>query len=141
MKITWNTDVFDLSGLSKRDKKKAVNAMAGQVMKDKEYRRSMKGMGNKTAKAVARAAVKVAVERTEAQQTAEANKKSALDTYTDLVARFAKARRKRAKAQKKNVGKLNVRTGLVVLARLPKDKKAKKAKKVKPYKAKNVKKV
>lgn len=136
MKITLNTELFDLSGLSRKEKKKAMTRMSKQVMKDKAYRRSMKSMGNKTARAVAKAAVKVAVDRAEAQRTAEANKKTALDVYTDLVARFAKARRKRAKSQKKNVGKLNTRTGLVVLAGLPKTKKAKKAKKIKVYKPK-----
>lgn len=136
MKITLNTELFDLSGLSRKEKKKTMTRMSRQVMKDKSYRRSMKNMGTQTARAVAKAAVKVAVDRAEAQRAAEANKKTSLEVYTDLVARFAKARRKRAKDQKKNVGKLNPRTGLVVLGRLPKSKKIKKAKKVKIYKAK-----
>ena len=70
---------------------------------------------------------------------------SGLEVYTELVAKFAAARRKNKKRQKKvlKIAKkegYNPETGLYTLQKADKITLAKKAKPIKPYKPKKVKK-
>ena len=94
---------------------------------------------------VKEAAVKAAVEATLGTKTGDPavpHKKSGLEVYTDLVGKFADARKKHRKKQKKALKAAkkegyNPATGLYTLKKADK---IKTAKKIKPYKPKKSKK-
>ena len=152
--------VVTLNGLSKKERKKVTGKLVGKVMKDKKFRRTMDVTGKKLSHKAAEAAAKIAVSEAlgvdqDPAVLADSGVSlgtSGLDAYTDLVARFAKARRKQkklakkaekkqAKKLKKQGGKLNKKTGLIKLLKAEKVKKAPKAKRLKYRKpAKNGKK-
>lgn len=127
--------VISLRGFSKKEKKQVVKALTRDVVKNKQYRKSLRHaetpIPKKVAKTAARAAVVATLESAQEQPTP-------LERYTELVGKFSAARkkykikqRKKAKAAKK--AGYNPATGLYALGKLPKVKMAKRAK---PYKAK-----
>ena len=147
--------VVTLSGLSRKEQRKVSDRLVKKVMKDKKFRQTMDRTGTRLGKKAAEVAARVAVnealgvEQDPAVQ-AEGGVSlglSGLELYADLVARFAKARKKakknvkkaekkKAKTLKKKGGKLSKKTGLITLMKAEKLKKAPKAKKLKYRKPK-----
>lgn len=143
--------VVTVAGLTPKEQKKVTGKLVKAVMKDKNYRKAVSTTGKKISEEAAEAAARVAVAEALGTNEGEEHnvtlRPSGLDLYADLVARFAKARRKKLKNQKKAAkkhakdlkkkgGKLNKKTGLIKLMKAEKLKKAPMAKKHKPYKAK-----
>ena len=134
--------VVSIAGLSRRKQKKVVKRITKEVTKDKGFKKSIrksnKEMGHKIPKIVKEAAVKAAVEATLGTKTgnpAVPPKKTGLEVYTDLVLKFAAARRKHKKKQKKAFKKAKQdgykpKTGLYKLEKLEK---ITLAEKIKPY--------
>lgn len=127
--------VISLKGLSKREKKQVVKTLTRDVVKDKQYRKTLRRseapIPGKVARSAARAAVVATLDRAKEQPTA-------LERYTELVDKFSVARKKYKLKQKKKAkaarkAGYDPATGLYALKKLPKVKMAKKAK---PYKAK-----
>ena len=139
--------VVSIAGLRGRERKKEVKRVTKEITKDKQFkkavRRASRQNGQKLPKEVRNAAVSAAVEATlGSEKYAPPRKRSGLDVYTDLVGKFAAARRKNQKKKKKTlkIAKkegYNPATGLYTLK---KDTPIKKAKAIKPYKPKKVKK-
>ncbi len=133
--------VVSIAGMSKKEQKKVVKRMTGEVIKDKQYRKTLKRSEEPVSKEVAKAAAKAAVQATlgvKTGQPAVPPKKTALESYTDLVGKFAEARKAYKKKQKKKLKAakkegFDPKTGLYTLKKADK---VKKIKKVKPYKAK-----
>lgn len=143
--------VVTVAGLTPKEQKKVTGRLVRAVMKDKGYRKAVASTGKKiteeAAEAAARVAVAEALGTNEGADNSVTLRPSGLDLYADLVARFAKARRKKVKNEKKAAkkhaknlkkkgGKLNKKTGLITLMKAEKLKKAPKAKKHKAYKVK-----
>lgn len=143
--------VVAVAGLTPKEQKKVTGRLVKAVMKDKGYRKAVVSTGKKITEEAAEAAARVAVaEALGTSEDADNNvtlEPKGLDLYADLIARFAKARRKKkknekkaakkyAKSLKKKGGKLDKKTGLVKLMKAEKLKKAPIAKKHKAYKAK-----
>ena len=140
--------VVSIAGLPKRKQKKVVKRITKEVTKDKGFRKSVKknnkATGQKLPKAVKEAAVKAAVEATLGTKTGEPaipEKKSGLEVYTELVGKFAAARRRYKDRQKKKLKAArkmgyDPETGFY---KLRKADKLKKAKRVKFKKAKKTK--
>ena len=134
--------VVSIAGLPKRKQKKVVKRITKEVTKDKGFKKSVKknnkATGQKLPKIVKEAAVKAAVEATLGTKTgnpAVPSKKTGLEVYTDLVLKFAAARRKHKKKQKKAFKKAKQdgykpKTGLYKLEKLEK---ITLAEKIKPY--------
>lgn len=127
--------VISLKGFSKREKKQVVKILTRDVVKDKQYRKTLRRsetpIPKKVARSAARAAVVATLDRAKEQPTA-------LERYTELVDKFSVARKKYKLKQKKKAkaarkAGYDPATGLYALKKLPKVKMAKKAK---PYKAK-----
>ena len=141
--------VVSIAGLPKRKQKKVVKRITKEVTSDKGFKKSIKRSNKETGqripKVVKEAAVKAAVEAALGTKTGEPaipEKKSGLEVYTDLVGKFAAARKKNRKAQAKKLKAAkkegyNPQTGLY---KLKKADKIKTAKKIKPYKPKKAKK-
>ena len=137
--------VVSIAGMPKRKQKKVVKRITKEVTQDKQFKKTIRRSEQKVPKAVKEAAVKAAVEATLGTKTGEPaipHKKSGLEVYTDLVGKFAAARKKNQKKQKKalKVAKkegYNPQTGLYTLKKADK---IKPAKKIKPYKPKTAKK-
>ncbi len=143
-----NTDrpiVISISGLSKKEKKQVSKRLAREVIKDKQYRKTLRKSETPVPKDVAKAAARAAVDATlgvKSGKPAVPEKKTALETYTELVGKFAAARKKyKIKQKKKNKAAkrdgFDAKTGLF---KLKKAEKIKLGKKAKPYKAKKKKK-
>lgn len=137
--------VVSIAGMPKRKQKQVVKRITKEVVKDRQFKKAIRKSEQKIPKAIKEAAVKAAVEATLGTKTgnpAVPPKKSGLEVYTELVGKFAVARRKYRKKQKKAL-KLakkegfNPQTGLYTLKKADK---IKTAKKIKPYKPKKVKK-
>ena len=132
--------VVSIAGLPKRKQKKVVKRVTGEVKKDKDFKRSIRKANRKTGqklpKTVKEAAVKAAVEATLGVKTGEPaipEKKSGLEVYTELVGRFAAARRKYKERQKKKLKAArkmgyDLETGFYKLQKADKLKKAKRVK-------------
>ena len=137
--------VVSVAGMPKKKQKQVVKRITKEVTKDKGFKKSIRKSGVKVPGPVREAAVKAAVEATLGTKTgnpAIPEKKSGLEIYTDLVGKFAAARKKAKKKQAKRL-KLAVREGYnptTGLYTLKKADKIKTAKKVKPYKPKKAKK-
>jgi len=142
--------IVTVAGLSPKEQKKVTGRLVKAVMKDKGYRKAVSATGKKiteeAAESAARVAVAEALGTNEGADNSVTLHTSGLDLYADLVSRFAKARRKNIKNQKKAAkkyaknlkkkgGKLNKKTGLIKLMKADKLKKAPMAKKHKAYKA------
>lgn len=137
--------VISIQGLPKKERKQVVRRMTREVVKDKEYRKTLRCCDAPVPKDVAKAAAHAAVNATlgvKSGTPAVPPKKTALESYTELVGKFAKARKqykikqkKKLKAAKKNG--YDPKTGLF---KLHKAEKVKLGKKGKPYKAKKPKK-
>lgn len=137
--------VVSIAGMPKRKQKQVVKRITKEVVKDRQFKKAIRKSEQKIPKAIKEAAVKAAVEATLGTKTgnpAVPPKKSGLEVYTELVGKFAVARRKYRKKQKKAL-KLakkegfNPQTGLYTLKKADK---IKTAKKIKPYKPKKAKK-
>ena len=150
MKKSNNTPiVVSIAGLPRRKQKKTVGRMTKEVTRDRGFKRSIRRANRETGqrlpKAVKEAAVKAAVEATLGVKTGEPaipEKKSGLEVYTELVERFAAARKRYHKHQKKKL-KAARRMGYdpeTGFYRLQKADKIKKAKRVKFKKTKRFKK-
>ena len=137
--------VVSIAGMPKREQKKVVKRITKEVTGDKQFKKTIRKSDEKIPKTVKEAAVKAAVEATlgtKSGNPAVPPKKSGLEIYTDLVGKFAKARKKYKKKQAKALKAAkkegyNPQTGLYVLK---KESKVKLTKKIKPYKTKKVKK-
>ncbi len=137
--------VVSIAGMPKRKQKKVVKRITKEVTKDRGFKKSIRKSDVKIPKPVKEAAVKAAVEATLGTKTgnpAIPEKKSGLEVYTDLVGKFAAARKKAKKKQAKNLkaakkAGYNPNTGLYTLKKADK---IKTAKKIKPYKPKKAKK-
>ena len=134
--------VVSITGMPKREQKKVVKRITKEVVKDKQFKKTIRKSESKIPKEVKEAAVKAAVEATLGTKTgnpAVPPKKSGLEVYTDLVGKFAAARRKHKKKAQKTAKKegYNPKTGYCALQKADK---IKTAKKVKPYKPKKAKK-
>ncbi len=137
--------VISISGLSKKEKKQVTKRMTHEVVHDKQYRKTLRHSETPIPKEVAKAAAKAAVDATlgvKSGEPAVPEKKSGLEIYTELVGKFAAARKTYRKKQKKKLKAAkkqgyDAKTGLYKLKRADKVKLAKKAK---PYKAKKKKK-
>ena len=137
--------VVSIAGLPRRKQKKVVRRITKEVTQDRGFKRSVRranrDMGQKLPKSVKTAAVKAAVEATLGVKTGEPaipEKKSGLEIYTELVGKFAAARRRYKKRQKRKL-KAAMRAGYdpaTGFYRLPKADKLKMAKRVKFKKAK-----
>ncbi len=132
--------VISISGLSKGEKKKVVKTLTGDVTRDKQFRKTLKNAETPIPKKVAKSAARAAVVAT-LGAAEEPQEKTALDKYTELVAKFSEARKKykikqkkKAKAAKKEG--FDPKIGLYVLKKAAKVKLAKKAKPRKPKKGK-----
>ena len=147
--------VVSIVGLHGRKRKKEIKRVSREISKDKKFKKALRRTARqndvkKLPKALRSAVVKAAVEatvgtETEAPVEPVETKKSGLEVYTELVAKFAAARRKNKKRQKKvlKIAKkegYNPETGLYTLQKADKITLAKKAKPIKPYKPKKVKK-
>ena len=125
-----------IAGMPKREQKKVVQRITKEVTGDKQFKKTIRKSGEKIPKTVKEAAVKAAVEATLGTKTgnpAVPPKKSGLEIYTDLVGKFAAARRKHNKKKKKafKIAKkegYNPATGLYTLKKADKIKTAKKVK-------------
>ena len=98
--------VVSIAGLPKRQQKKVVKRITKEVTSDKGFKksikRSSKETGQKIPKVVKEAAVKAAVEAALGTKTGEPaipEKKTGLEIYTELVGKFAAARKKNQKKQ------------------------------------------
>ncbi len=137
--------VVSIAGMPKKEQKQVIKRMTDEVVRDKHFRKTIKRSEAPIPKKVAKAAAHAAVEATLGVKTGKPAippKKTALETYTDLVERFAKARRAYQKKQKKKLKAAkkegySTKTGLYTLKKADK---IQKAKAVKPYKAKKAKK-
>ncbi|MBE6652741.1 MAG: hypothetical protein E7610_04915 [Ruminococcaceae bacterium] len=137
--------VVSIAGMPKRRQRKVVKRITKEVVKDKQFRRTIRKSEEKIPKAVKEAAVKAAVEATLGTKTGNPvipPKKSGLEAYTELVGKFAAARRRYNKKKQKafKVAKkkgYDPQTGLYTLKKADK---IKTAKKIKPYKPKKAKK-
>ena len=130
--------VVSIAGLPKRKQKQVVKRITKEVTSDKGFKKSVrksnKETGHKLPKAVKEAAVKAAVEATLGTKTGEPaipEKKTGLEIYTELVGKFAAARKKSKKKQAKRlkIAKkegFNPSTGLYTLKKADKIKLAKK---------------
>lgn len=105
-----NPIVVSIAGLPKRKQKKIVGRITKEVIKDKDFKRSVRKagrrVGHKLPKEVKQAAVRVAVEATLGTKTGKPalpEKKTGLERYTELVGRFAAARQKRRGKQAKKL--------------------------------------
>lgn len=136
--------VVSIAGMPKRKQKKVVKRMTEEVIKDKEFRKTLRRSEEKIPKEVAHAAARAAVQATLGTKTGNPvvpPKKTGLEVYTELVGKFAEARRVRKRKQKhalkaaKKEG-YNPKTGFYDLKKADKIKKAKKVKRYKPKKAK-----
>jgi hypothetical protein len=144
--------VITLNGLSDKEQRKVSDRLVKKVLKDKKFRRTMDTAGKKLSKKAAETAARVAVSEAlgvEQDPTVQADRgvslgTSGLEIYADLVSRFAKARRrkkknekkvakKQAKKLKKKGGKLSKKTGLI---KLMKAEKLKRVSKLKPRRVK-----
>ena len=127
-----------------KEREKLISGIEKKIIKSKDYRTSVKLADADAGKSAATAAAVAAVDAIAEMKKKKAAKKkksnNAFEVYCSLVDSFAKARRKRAKARRKNVGKHDPKTGQIILNALKKAEKVKKAKKLKPYKAKKIKK-
>lgn len=143
--------VVTLGGLSSKEQKKVTGRLVKAVMKDKGYRKAVNATGKKITEEAAAAAARVAVNEAlgmnEDADNSVTLRPGGLELYADLVARFARARRQKAKNEKKAAkkyaknlkkkgGKLNKKTGLITLMKADKLKKEPLAKKHKAYKPK-----
>ncbi len=143
--------VVTVAGLTPKEQKKVTGRLVKSVMKDKNYRKAVMSTGKKITEEAAEAAARVAVAEVlgtnEGADSSVTFRPEGLDVYADLVARFAKARRKKIKNEKKAAkkhaknlkkkgGKLDKKTGLIKLMKAEKLKKAPMAKKHKAYKIK-----
>ena len=142
--------VVSIAGLPRRKQKKVVKRVTEEVKKDKDFKRSIRKAnrrtGHKLPKTVKEAAVKAAVEATLGVKTGEPaipEKKSGLEVYTELVGKFAAARRKHKDRQRKKLKAArrmgyDPETGFYKLQKADKIKKAKrvKFKKTKRFKKK-----
>ncbi len=143
--------VVTVAGLTPKEQKKVTGRLVKAVMKDKGYRKAVTATGKKITEEAAAAAARVAVAEAlgtnEGADQSVTLRSSGLELYADLVARFAKARRKKIKNEKKAAkkyaknlkkkgGKLDKKTGLIKLMKAEKLKKAPMAKKHKVYKVK-----
>ena len=132
--------VVSIAGLPRREQKKTVGRITKEVKKDKDFKRSIRKAnrrtGHKLPKTVKEAAVKAAVEATLGVKTGEPaipEKKSGLEVYTELVGKFAAARRKYKDRQKKKLKAArkmgyDPETGFYKLQKADKIKKAKRVK-------------
>ena len=142
--------VVSIAGLSRREQKKTVGRMTKEVTRDRGFKKSIRKANRETGqrlpKAVKEAAVKAAVEATLGVKTGEPaipEKKSGLEVYTELVGKFAAARRKHKDRQRKKLKAArrmgyDPETGFYKLQKADKIKKAKrvKFKKTKRFKKK-----
>ena len=143
--------VISVAGLHGRRRKKEVKRVTREVTKDRRFkkavRRASRRLDMKIPKELRTAAVRAAVEATlgnEPEHTSR-EKRSGLEVYTELVAKFAAARRKNKKRKKKvlKIAKkegFDPATGLYALKKADKISLAAKAKPIKSYKPKKVKK-
>lgn len=139
--------VISVAGLHGRERKKEIQRVSREITKDKQFKKAIRHASRKNdqkiPKEIRDAAVMAAVEATVGSKSnAAPQKKSGLDVYTDLVGKFATARKKSRKRNQKKLkaakkGGYNPATGLYVLK---KDTPIKKAKAYKPYKPKKAKK-
>ena len=139
--------VVSIAGLRGRERKKELQRVTKEITKDKKFKKAIRNASRKNdqkiPKEVRDAAVTAAIEATiGSKSNLPPEKKSGLEIYTDLVGKFAAARRKNQKKKEKalKVAKkegFNPATGLYVLK---KDTPIKKAKSYKPYKPKKAKK-
>ena len=133
--------VISIQGLPKKDRRKVARRMTKEVTKDKQYRKALRRCEQPVSKEVAEAAARAAVNAVLGVKTgkpAVPPKKSALEKYTELVGRFAAARKKYKIKQKKKLkaaikNGYDPKTGVFTLQR---GEKVKLGKKGKPYKAK-----
>ncbi|MBE6693258.1 MAG: hypothetical protein E7589_00635 [Ruminococcaceae bacterium] len=122
---------------SEREEKKLTNTLQKAISKDKQYKKTVKGMNvTLSAQALSLIAGSAARAVVKAANTNAEKKKSGFDVYCDLVSAFAKVRKKSQKARLK-AGKYNKKTGLTHLSKIPK---VKKAKRNKAYKIRKIKK-
>lgn len=144
--------VVTVAGLSRKEKKKVTNRLVKEVMRDKGYRKAVKHAGKKITSEAAQAAARVAVSRALSKDEDGKSKSvtlatSGLEVYSNMIARFSKARKKKAKMIKKKAkksikilkkkgGKFIKKTGLIKLMKADKLPKIIRAKKHKPYKVK-----
>ena len=140
--------VVSIAGLPKRKQKKVVSRITKEVTKDRGFKKSIRKAnrenGQKLPKAVKTAAVKAAVEATLGTKTGDPaipEKKSGLEIYTELVGKFAAARKWYKKRQKKKLKAArkmgyDPQTGFYKLQKADKVKMAKKVKFKKAKKAK-----
>lgn len=129
--------IASLDGMKKKEQKKVLKRMYKEVAKDKRYRKAIKKNPEKISKKASNAAAAAAVDAVLGIKTgkpAVPPKKTALDRYTDLIAKFSAARKKyeKKRAKERKEFKYDPKTGFY---KLPKVKTEKKAKLVKPYKA------
>ncbi len=134
--------VISVSMPSKREKKKVIKTLTHDVQKNRKYRKAIKNAETPIPKKVARAAAHAAVVATLEHGEPAPTPKTPLETYTELVGKFAVLRKKAKATREKKLKKAkkagyNEKTGLYALKKAPKIKFAKKAK---PYKAKKAKK-
>ncbi len=133
--------VVSIAGLPRKKQKETVKRLTREVTKDKRYRKTLRRAETPIPRDVAKAAARAAVEASLGVKTgnpAVPPKKSGLEVYTELVGKFAKARRAYNKRKSKKL-KAAVKEGFdpaTGLWNLQKADKIKKVKKVKPYKAK-----
>lgn len=136
--------VVSIAGMPKRKQKKVVKRMTKEVVKDKQYRKTLRKSDTKIPREVAEAAAKAAVQATLGTKTgkpAVPPKKTGLEVYTELVGKFAEARKTQKRKEQhalkaaKKEG-YNPKTGLYDLKPAAKVKKAKKLKAKKAKKAK-----
>ena len=140
--------VVSIAGLPRRKQKKVIKRITKEVTKDKGFKKSVRRANRKTGqklpKTVKEAAVKAAVEATLGTKTGEPaipERKSGLEVYTELVGRFAAARKRYKKHQKKKLKAAkkvgyDPKTGFYKLQKADKLKKAKRVKFKKAKKAK-----
>lgn len=142
--MAGNKNKASAGNMHGKDRDRLISGIEKKIIKSKDYRTSVKHADTDEGKSAASAAAIAAVDAiAEIKKKKAAKKKksdNAFEVYCSLVDSFAKARRKRAKARRKNVGKLDKKTGQIILNALKKAEKVKKAKKLKPYKAKKIKK-
>ena len=130
--------VVSITGLPKRKQKKVVSRITKEVTRDKQFKKALRKSETKVTKPVRNAVVKAAVEATLGTKTGEPalpRERTGLEVYTDLVLKFAAARRKYKKKKKKAFKKAK-RDGYkpkIGLYKLEKLEKVNLAEKVKPY--------
>ena len=133
--------VVSIAGLPRRKQKKTIKRLTREVAEDRCYRKTLRRAEIPIPREVAKAAARAAVEASLGVKTgnpAVPPKKSGLEVYTELVDKFAKARRVYNKHKSKKL-KAAIKQGYdpaTGLWSLQKAEKIKKIKKIKPYKAK-----